>query len=118
MTSHMPQGINDLYDRAMSIADDADSLKRKRLLKEAVELYAQAYQMVLQVLPYAVIEPSRSILYCCAAALALDADMAGEAVRLADIGLAGTGIDVDTMANLIEIKEAAQADVEDTKDVD
>ena len=111
------QQIQDMFDRAMRIADHADSLKRQRLLKEAVLSYEEAYNLVMVVLPFVYVEPTRSVYYQTAAALALDAGMSSEAVRLADIGLAGKP-DYDTQLNLLDIKETAQASVEDTQDGD
>lgn len=81
--------LNELHDQAMELADDADVARRRGKLDEANALYYQAYKLELEVAQSVNVEPSRSVMYRSAAALALECNLLDEAQAMAQAGLTG-----------------------------
>lgn len=81
--------LNDLHDQAMELADHADEKRRQGADDKAVALFKRAFEIESQAAQATHQEPSRSILYRSAAALALEAGLFEEARASALAGLAG-----------------------------
>lgn len=85
--------IRDLHREAMNIADLAEAAKRDDRDDDAISLYRQAFRLEAQAARTLVDrlqdEPSRSILYQSAAALALKGGEFGEVPALVETALAG-----------------------------
>lgn len=97
-----------LHDHAMSLADTGDSARRrgdhelsKAAFEEAVALDRQAAELELS-------EPSRSILFRSAAWLALEAENAAEAERLAACGLSSRAVPERIKLELRAVAEEAR----------
>jgi hypothetical protein len=94
--------LNFLHDQSMELADEADRAVRNGDHEKASTLYFRAYQAERAVAERTVFEPSRSIMYLSAAALALLANLANEAKALAQQGI-GPQTPSDVLKQLLEI---------------
>jgi hypothetical protein len=86
------KNINELHEEAMNLAESAFIAKLKGNAKQAFELSLEAFEKetkAANLVPVLESEPTRSILFRSAAALALDCNKLPEAEKLAASGLAG-----------------------------
>ena len=81
------QIVEELHEEAMNLVDLAVAAQREG--KPSLAIFRHALTLEIEAAGLVTIEPSRSILYRSAAALALEAGKAQEAERLATLGLDG-----------------------------
>ncbi len=79
--------LNETHDAAMDLADQGDSAMRKGQIDAATEFYKQAYELERGVAENANLQPSYSVMWLSAAALALQACLWVEARHCALMGM-------------------------------
>jgi YGGT family len=93
MISNEKNSMGELHDQAMELADKAFIAKRRGDLAAAQELHRRAFRLEAQAADLVKddlsAEPTRSVLYRSAAAMAIDAGEVEEARRLVDEALSG-----------------------------
>ncbi|MGA7731460.1 MAG: hypothetical protein WCD37_09330 [Chloroflexia bacterium] len=94
MISNEKNSMDELHDQAMELADQAFIAKRRGDLAAAQELYHRAFRLEAQAADLVKddlsAEPTRSVLYRSAAAMAIDAMELEDARRLIDEALSGS----------------------------
>lgn len=97
-----------LHDEAMAIADEGDRARRTGDHPEAREYFARAMALERRAADAETTQPSRSILYRSAAWLALEAEDAVEAERLAACGLSDREVPDRVKGELRAVAEEAR----------
>ncbi len=92
----------------MELASEADALRRERRHEQARDRYSQALELDRQAALLVSSEPSRGILFRSAAWLALEAEQAREAERLAAAGLASADVPEKVANELRQVMEQAR----------
>ncbi|MCA9577724.1 MAG: tetratricopeptide repeat protein [Polyangiales bacterium] len=99
---------NELHNRAMALVESALGARRRGDHAEARDVFAEAQRLELASAQKAETQPSRSILFRSAAWLALEAEDASEAERLAACGLADIGVPNKVKVELRAVAEEAR----------
>ncbi len=97
-----------LHDEAMATADEGDLARRRGDHEAALAFFAQALEMERRAAEAEPTQPSRCILFRSAAWLALEAEDASEAERLAACGLADRGLPDRVKTELRAVAEEAR----------
>lgn len=99
---------NQPHHDAMALVEDALAARRRGDHERARELFAEALHLELAAAQHVSTQPSRSILFRSAAWLALEAEDASEAERLAACGLADHGVPNRVKDELRAVAEEAR----------